>query len=147
MTENSDDARGDLTAWSLGELEVMLAEQVRLLKQEKPQTPEARRAHVRSIIDLICAARQMAMAKTAKARAQSALAKAVRDMRARQPQGAQAREDRDDIPADDHDLEQRQAFVDARLAAMAGPAPEDRARGDGPGDERGGGAALGPAGA
>ena len=46
MTGNSEDGAGDLTAWSLGELEAMLAEQVRLLKSQTPQTDEARPAYV-----------------------------------------------------------------------------------------------------
>ena len=66
-----------MTAWCLDELEAMLAGQVRLLKSQTPQTDEARPAYVRKLKDLIVAARMLAVAKAAMARAFQAVRRAA----------------------------------------------------------------------
>lgn len=112
---------GDLTAWSLGELEAMLAEQVRLLKGQKPDGDEARAAYIRKLKDLIVAARMLAVAKAAMARATAAVLRATGDEDDRavsRAVRAGLKQERDEHRADDHDLEQRQAVINARFAAM-----------------------------
>ena len=125
MTGNSEDGAGDLTAWSLGELEAMLAEQVRLLKSQTPQTDEARPAYVRKLKDLIVAARMLAVAKAAMARAFQAVRRAANaqdDQAVSRAVRAGLKQEREEFRADEHNIEQRQAAINARFAAMA-PGP------------------------
>ncbi|MFN4295885.1 MAG: hypothetical protein ACK4FB_03520 [Brevundimonas sp.] len=152
MTGKSEDGGAvDLTAWSLGELEAMLAEQVRLLKDQKPKTDEQRPAYVRRLKDLIVAARMLAVAKAAMARATAAVLRAVSDgddQAISRAVRAGLKQERDEFRADDHDLERRQAAINARFAAMAAEADAERAgRTDDAGRGDGAGALLGGAGA
>ncbi|MFN3816248.1 hypothetical protein [Brevundimonas sp.] len=126
MTERSEQSgAGDLTAWCLRELEEMLAEQVRLLRADTPVKPEDRPKHIRRIKDLTVATRMLAVAKGAMARAAGALDRVATERAAMTPgRGgrADAAEHGDEHWANDHNLEQRQAAINARFAAMA-PGP------------------------
>ena len=126
MTGNSEEnGAGDVTAWCLDELEAMLAEQVRLLKSQTPQTDEARPAYVRKLKDLIVAARMLAVAKAAMARAFQAVRRAANaedDQAVSRAVRAGLKQEREEFRADEHNIEQRQAAINARFAAMA-PGP------------------------
>ncbi len=131
MTGKSEQGgAGDLTAWSLRELEAMLAEQVRLLKADAPVKPEDRPRHIRMIRDLTSTARQLATAKAAMARAGWTLERVASQraaMTLKRGGGSEAVQQGDDHRADDHDLERRQAAIDAGFAAMARDADARRA--------------------
>lgn len=153
MTGNSEQGGGDLTAWSLQELEAMLAEQVRLLKADAPVKAEDRPAHIRRIKDLATTARCLATAKAAMARAAWSLERTARERTAREATDVRRAapagpvEQGDEHRADDHDLERRQAAINARFAAMApGPHCGGAGRPGSGGDERPG-AVLAVAGA
>ena len=154
MTGNGEErGAGDVTAWCLDELEAMLAEQVRLLKQDAPVTPEDRPAHIRRIKDLATTARCLATAKAAMARAAWSLERTARDRAARQATDVRRAapagpvEQGENQRADDYNLEQRQAANNARFAAMApGPHCGGAGRPGGGRDDRAG-AVLAVAGA
>jgi hypothetical protein len=147
MTEKSEQGgAGDLTGWCLQELEAMLAEQVRLLKADAPVTPGDRPAHIRSIKELAMTARCLATAKAAMARAAWSLERTAGDRAARQARhmgrAAPSGPAKQGEPhrADDHNLEQRQAAINARFAAMApGPHCGGAGRNGASGDVRAGG--------
>jgi hypothetical protein len=154
MTGKSAQAgAGDLTAWSLRELEAMLAEQVRLLKADAPVKPEDRPAHIRRIRDLATTARSLATAKAAMARAAWSLERIAGDRAARQARDrgraapAGPAEQGEHHRANDHDLERRQAAINAGFAAMA-PGPHCGGAGrPGSGSDEGAGGVLAVAGA
>ena len=127
MTGNSEEnGAGDVTAWCLDELEAMLAEQVRLLKSQTPQTDEARPAYVRKLKDLIVAARMLAVAKAAMARALQAVRRAANaedDQAVSRAVRAGLKQERDGFRVNEHNIEQRQAVINAGFAAMA-PRPD-----------------------
>jgi len=134
MTEKSEQGGADdLTAWCLGELEAMLAEQVRLLRDDTPVKPEDRPAHIRRIKDLIVATRMLAVARGAMARAAWALERIAGERATRQARAmgraasAGPVEQGDEHRADDHDLERRHAAIHARFAAMDSGADGRRA--------------------
>ncbi|WP_292106746.1 hypothetical protein [Brevundimonas sp.] len=123
MTGKTEESgAGDVTSWCLDELEAMLAEQVRLLKSQKPKTDEERPPYVRRLKDLIVAARMLAVAKASMARATAAVLRAVHaedDQAVSRAVRAGLQDKRGGFRADDHNLEQRQAAINAGFAAMA----------------------------
>lgn len=123
--KTQESGAGDVTSWCLDELEAMLAEQVRLLKSQKPKTDEERPPYVRRLKDLIVAARMLAVAKTSMARATAAVLRAVSnedDQAVSRAVRAGLKQERDEFRANDHNLEQRQAAINAGFLAMA-PGP------------------------
>ncbi len=151
MTGKTEESgTGDVTAWCLDELEAMLAEQVRLLKSQKPKTDEERPTYVRRLKDLIVAARMLAVAKASMARAVQAVRRAASagdDQAVSRAVRAGLKQEGDEFRANDHDLERRQAAINARFAAMApGPHCGGAGRPGSGGDERPG-AVLAVAGA
>ena len=143
MTEISEDGAGDVTAWCLDELEAMLAEQVRLLKSQTPQTDEERPPYVRKLKDLIVAARMLAVAKAAMARALQAVRRAANaedDQAVSRAVRAGLKQEREEFRADEHNIEQRQAAIHARFAAVDRQADGRRAEGadQSGGDDRAG---------
>jgi hypothetical protein len=148
MTGNSEEGgAGDVTAWCLDELEAMLAEQVRLLKSQTPTTDEQRPPYIRRLKDLIVAARMLAVARAAMARALQAVRRAANaedDQAVSRAVRAGLKQEGDGFRVNEHNLEQRQAAINARFAAMA-PGPHCRgAERHGAGrDERAGGVLAG----